>query len=259
MAAGDDHARAAASAPHAAPSTLRLALAIGVTGLFFMVAAAALAPDTVMQLLPWRANEAFLPSNATDVARGCSGVDTVPDFGFKRCAAAIGCAARPHSVTQGLRMVRQTSEQGSHRSIWLNPVGQLLPYCLLPTTCCHICQPQSTAILDVSCLPAGSKAIGITLHGCTREGPRSQPSSAKSASSARQPSSRPQNAGAGQRMGSFPSDMQPGSLQQVVRMSSSRDVSCRSCESVKTSDTCVTGPNVLTLLLKANACAAHNV
>ncbi len=91
--AGDGHARGAASAPHAAPSTLRLALAVGLTGLFLMLAAAALAPDTVMELLPWRGNEAFLPSNATDVARGCSGVDTVPDFAFERCADAASCTA----------------------------------------------------------------------------------------------------------------------------------------------------------------------
>ncbi len=62
-----------------------------------MLAAAALAPDTVMELLPWRANEAFLPSNATDVARGCSGVDTVPDFAFERCALAQA-AAHAHAA-----------------------------------------------------------------------------------------------------------------------------------------------------------------
>ena len=197
------------------PSTLWLALAVGLTGLFFVLAAAALAPDSVMQLLPWRANEAFLPSNATDVARGCSGVDTVPDFSFERCVVAIGCAARPHSTTHGLRLVRQTSERGSHRSICVNSVGQSLLYCLLPTASCDIWRP-SMAVQGVCFLPVGSKVIGITSHGCTREGPRSQPSRARSGDSARQPSSRPQDTGAGQLTGSSPSDMRPGSLPQVL-------------------------------------------
>ena len=80
-------ARKAVNEPSAAaPSTLRLALAVGVTGMLFVLAAAVLMPDAVMAMLPWRANEAFLPSNSTDVARGCSGIDTVPDFTFDRCA-----------------------------------------------------------------------------------------------------------------------------------------------------------------------------
>ena len=83
--AGGNHARSAAAAP-AAPSTLRLALAVGLTGMLVALAAAVLVPDSVMELLPWRSNEAYLPSNATDVARGCSGIDTVPDFSFERCA-----------------------------------------------------------------------------------------------------------------------------------------------------------------------------
>ena len=106
---GDDQARATASASPAAPSTLRLALAVGLTGLFLVLAAAALAPDTLMELLPWRANEAFLPSNATDVARGCSGVGTVPDFDFERCAGAISCIACAHGKKQ--RLCRHTSER----------------------------------------------------------------------------------------------------------------------------------------------------
>ena len=76
----------AVAAASAQPSTLRLALAVCLTGMFLVLAAAVLVPDSVMALLPWRANEAFLPSNATEVARGCSGIDTVPDFSFDRCA-----------------------------------------------------------------------------------------------------------------------------------------------------------------------------
>ena len=84
--ASGDYLGSAGPTP-AVPSTLRLALAVGVTGMLLALAAAVLVPDSVMELLPWRANEAYLPSNATDVARGCSGIDTLPDFSFERCAS----------------------------------------------------------------------------------------------------------------------------------------------------------------------------
>ena len=80
---------------------------------------------------------------------------------------------------------------------------------------CHACRSRQAVVRHVP-LAAGSRATGTTSHGCTREEPRSQPSSARSGSSARQPSSRPQHAGAGQLTENFLFDMRRGSLPKVL-------------------------------------------
>jgi hypothetical protein len=90
-------------------------LAVGVTGVLLVLAAAVLVPDSVMALLPWRANEAFLPSNATDVARGCSGIDTVPDFSFDRCALSDGLEVTRQGLLHKARRRRLHSQ--SHACI----------------------------------------------------------------------------------------------------------------------------------------------
>ena len=139
---GEEHARATAPTPHAAPSTLRLALAVGVTGVLLVLAAAALSPDTLAELLPWRANEAFLPSNATDVARGCSGISTVPDFAFERCGVCRRLRRMRTQRDSGRPPGATTGERRNERAL----ICTSLPCSCCFTGCRNACPARKVAV-----------------------------------------------------------------------------------------------------------------